>query len=255
MTPAASSGMNTPLHIHSRSGSADNLASLNGMASTAVRPDVLSSRLHNLTRTPHTPGSYFNRRGDGSGGNTPHVTFSSDSYSHPGTSSAPHQTAGYFDQMPHSSTSRSTPLSRHPSNEDVPNGGTSAITSGHQTPEHIDFSDLALNKVPSYGTAVRAPIRSRALNEPEPLPNYDMAISAPPSPTRTHSYPATRGVDMVRNRSSEPTTPYRDPHRRNASSSNLGHLGLNALPTRRSAGDDDDEQRRLHLLRARGRAH
>ncbi|KAL5347712.1 hypothetical protein ACLOAV_007121 [Pseudogymnoascus australis] len=250
MTPAASSGMNTPLYLHSRSGSAENLASLNGMASTAVRPDILSSRLHNLSIAPGTPGS-FRRRGDGSGGNTPRVTFSDDNLVHLGTSSAPHPPSGYFDQVPHphGTTSRSNPISRHPSDEDVRNGRTSAITSGHQTPEHIDYSDLSLNKVPSYATAVRAPIRSMTLNEPEPLPNYDMAISAPPSPTRTHSFPVTRTVNNhARNPSSEPVIPRLEPHRRNTSLSNLGRT---MMQNRRSIGDNDDAERRLQLLRAR----
>ncbi|KFY84612.1 hypothetical protein V500_09147 [Pseudogymnoascus sp. VKM F-4518 (FW-2643)] len=247
MTPAVSSGMNTPLYLHSRSGSADNLASLNGMASTAVRPDILSSRLHNLSIAPGTPGA-FRRRGDGSGGNTPHVTFSSDNLVHLGTSSAPHQPSGYFDQVPPGVASRSNPISRHPSDEDVRSGRTSAITSGHQTPEHIDYSELSLNKVPSYATAVRAPIRSMTLNEPEPLPNYDMAISAPPSPTRTHSFPVTRAInEQSRNINSEPATPTPEPHRRNTSLSNLGRT---MMQNRRSTGDDDAE-RRLQLLRAR----
>jgi hypothetical protein len=246
MTPAASSGMNTPHHLHSRSGSAENLAALNGMSSTAVRPDILSSRLHNLSMAPNTPGA-FRRRGDGSGGNTPHVPFSSDNLVHLGTSSAPHPQVGYFDQVP-GATSRSNPISRHPSDEDVRSGRHSAITSGHQTPEHIDYSDLALNKVPSYATAVRAPIRSMTLNEPEPLPNYDMAISAPPSPTRTHSFPVTRTVNNpARPIISEPPTPRPEPHRRNTSLSNLGR---SMMQHRRSTGDDDAE-RRLQLLRAR----
>lgn len=240
MTPSASSGMNTPFHLHSRSGSAENLAAMNGMSSTAVRPDILSSRLHNLSMAPGTPGA-FRRRGDGSGGNTPHVTFSSDNLVHLGASSVPHQAGGYFDQAPHGATSRSNPISRHPSDEDVRSGRTSAITSGHQTPEHIDYSELSLNKVPSYGTAVRAPIRNTTLNEPEPLPNYDMAISAPPSPTRTHSFPVTRTLN------SEPATPRPETHRRNTS---LSHLGRSVLPNRRSTIDDDAE-RRLQLLRAR----
>ncbi|KFY16717.1 hypothetical protein V492_01141 [Pseudogymnoascus sp. VKM F-4246] len=248
MTPSASSGMNTPLHLHSRSGSVENLASLNGIASTAVRPDILSSRLHNLSMAPNTPG-IFRRRGDGSGGNTPHVTFSSDNLVNMGTSSAPHQPSGYFDQVPHGATSRSNPISRHPSDEDVRSGRNSAMTSGHQTPEHIDYSELSLNKVPSYATAVRAPIRNTTLNEPEPLPNYDMAISAPPSPTRTHTFPVTRpSHDQSRNINSEPATPRPEPHRRNTS---LSHLGRSVLQGRRSTGDDDGE-RRLQLLRARG---
>lgn len=247
MTPSASSGMNTPLYIHSRSGSVENLASLNGIASTAIRPDVLSSRLHNLSIAPHTPGA-FRRRADGSGGNTPHVTFSSDNLAQLGASSAPHQPSGYFDQVPHGVASRSNPISRHPSDEDVRSGRTSAINSGYQTPEHIDYSELQLNKVPSYGTAVRAPIRSMTFNEPEPLPNYDMAMSAPPSPTRTHSFPVTRTVnEQPRNIISEPVTPRPEAHRRNTSLSNLGR---SVMHTRRSTGDDDAE-RRLQLLRAR----
>jgi hypothetical protein len=131
MTPSASSGMNTPFHLHSRSGSAENLAAMNGMSSTAVRPDILSSRLHNLSMAPGTPGA-FRRRGDGSGGNTPHVTFSSDNLVHLGASSVPHQAGGYFDQAPHGATSRSNPISRHPSDEDLCHNLRSPNTGAHR---------------------------------------------------------------------------------------------------------------------------
>lgn len=261
MTPAATSGMNTPFYSHSRSGSAENISALSGVASTAVRPDALSSRLQNLTMMQRNQSSYYGRRGNGSGGNTPRISLANDGHFHHTNSSIsmpgslPHQTNGYFDQVAHPSATRSNPLSRHPSNEEVPNGVTSAITSGQQTPEHIDFSELALNKVPSYSTAVRAPLRNMSYNALESLPNYDMAMSAPPSPTRAYTFPVVPGTYTSSHLSSEPNTPALDASQRNVSSSNLtGHFGRPSLVSRRSTGDDDAE-RRLHILRARERVH
>jgi hypothetical protein len=230
MTPSASSGMNTPFYTHSRSSSVDNLASLNGIASTAVRPDALSSRLQNLTRAQRGQSTYVGRRGNTSGGNTPRIPTSADALGHHSNSSIsmpsslPHQSGGYFDHVPHPAAPPSNPLSRHPSNEDLPNGIISGMTSGHQTPEHIDFSDLSLNKVPSYTTAVRAPLRNMSYNDLEALPNYNMAVSAPPSPTRRSTSLATPGGHPSRKlNSSEPATLALDASRQNTTVSNLRH--------------------------------
>jgi len=261
MTPSASSGMNTPFYSHSRSGSVDNLASLNGIASTGVRPDALSSRLQSLTRAQRVQGAYVGRRGHTSGASTPRVPMGVDAHGRQTSSSfsipSSYQSGDYFDHVPHPAAPRSNPLSRHPSNEEVPNGIISSMTSGHQTPEHIDFSDLSLNKVPSYTTAVRAPLRNMSYSDLEALPNYDMAVSAPPSPRRRSTILATPRASASNYSNSEPATqPTLNVSAQNTSFPNVGHLGFAALTGRRiGIGEDDDAERRLHLLRARGRAH
>jgi hypothetical protein len=114
------------------------------------------------------------------------------------------------------------------------------MTSGQHTPEHIDYSDLGdLTKVPSYSTAVKAPIRGMSYTDA--LPNYEAAISAPPSPERTFSNPVLA-----------PGAPGENGHRRNQVS-NLGFTPIGVPPPVHLV--EGDEQRRLHLLRSRGRAH
>lgn len=264
MTPSVSSGMNTPFYNHSRSGSVDNLASLNGIAaSTGIRPDALSIRLQSLTRAQRVQSAYVGRRGNTSGASTPRVPMGVDVHGRQTSSSfsipSSYQSNDYFDHVPHPAAPRSNPLSRHPSNEDVSNGIISSMTSGHQTPEHIDFSDLSLNKVPSYTTAVRAPLRNMSYSELEALPNYDMAVSAPPSPTRRSTMSGPQRASSVLNNhsNSEPATQAPlNVGTQNTSLPNVAHLGLAALTGRRiGTVEDDDAERRLHLLRARGRAH
>lgn len=178
MTPAPQSGMNTPFNGLSRAGSFENLASLGGIASSpttqngAFAPAALSSRLQNLNAGSRNSSFLRRHQGTGSGSNTPHPMPHNDSE------------GGYFDT--HNSANHGNPLSRRVSEEEEYN--VSTMTSGQHTPEHIDFSDLGdLSKVPSYSTAVRAPIRG--MNYSDALPNYDAAISAPPSPVRTFSSP------------------------------------------------------------------
>jgi hypothetical protein len=227
MTPAPQSGMNTPFGDLSRSGSSENVASLGDIANVpdgAVPPAALSSRLQNLNAGSRN-SSFLRRQAasvSGSGGNTPH--------------SVPHHDgAGYVEHGDHSAD-HSSPLSRRTSEED--NLNFSNMTSGQHTPEHIDYSDLGdLTKVPSYSTAVRAPIRG--LSYSEALPNYDTAISAPPSPERTFSSPATTIA----------TTPVENGvngHARNR----LANMGFTPIgPPQPAHLGDGDEPRRLHLLR------
>ncbi|KAE8453473.1 hypothetical protein EG329_010334 [Mollisiaceae sp. DMI_Dod_QoI] len=232
MTPAPQSGMNTPFYNQSRGGSHENLASLNEAAhpSGAVPPAALSTRLqnlnmgsrHNSLRRPHA----------GSGANTPQTT-----QGH--TDSEP----GYFDQQSHSAPN-SNPLSRRTSEED--DQGASNLTSGQHTPEHIDYSDLGdLTKVPSYRTAVKTPVRG--LSYGDALPNYETAVSAPPSPVRSFTSPNTPGSDGegVNGERRNPLsrmgfTPIHPPAPAHIVPPHLG---------------EGDERRRLHILQNRGRAH
>jgi len=169
-------------------------------------------------------------------------------------------TSGYFDQNPQGSTSNSNPLSRRTSEEDqvAQQGLNSGLTSGQHTPEHIDYSDLALNKVPSYTTAIRAPVRGMSYSDAEALPNYDAAISAPPSPVwgslTGATTPGANEPSSYGNGSSTPTTPVLEmSNGRTRPRNPLAGMGL--TPIAGSGSQDADAGRRLHLIQARGRAH
>ena len=228
MTPAPQSGMNTPYNALSRAGSSENLASLGGTAAPpngAVPPAALSSRLQNLNTGSHNNSFLRRQVGSGSGGNTPH--------------SAPHNDEGsYFDN--NHSSNHSNPLSRRTSEEEVHHA--SNLTSGQHTPEHVDHSDpgytASLSKVPSYSTAVKAPVRGMSYTDAGALPNYETATSMPPSPERTFSSPAA---------------PSENGYRRNPLSG-LGFTHIGAPPPVHLG--DGDERRRLHWLQSsRERAH
>jgi hypothetical protein len=222
MTPAPQSGMNTPFYTLSRAGSHENLHAISEASHTngAVPAAVLSSRLQNLSATSRN-SSFRRLQGNGSGTNTPQTH--------------PHVDGDYFDH--HSSNHsdpQSNPLSRRTSEEDY--RGNSQLTSGQHSPEHIDFSDLT--KVPSYGTAIKTPVRG--VSYTDSLPNYDAAVSAPPSPDRTYSTLATAGAE------------HSDPMRRNP----LSSMGFTPIhPPAPLHPGDMDERRRLHVLQSRGRAH
>jgi hypothetical protein len=158
MTPTPQSGMNTPFYNHSQTGSSDNIASLDEAVDPNgfITPAALSSRLQNLDSTFRRMHSTM-----GSGGSTPHPEASSPD--------GPYSTA------------RVTVISRRTSEDEEEHQALSNRTSAPHTPEHIDYSDLGdLSKVPSYSTAVRAPIPSAT--SPAGLPNYEAAVSTPPSP-------------------------------------------------------------------------
>lgn len=207
MTPGLQSGMSTPFYSQSRSGSAENLASLDGVANTAIPPSALTARLRNLD--PNNRNNSFVNRGlraqSGSGGNTPHPfpeadplqpfqhghgstaslsgMLSSHGGNTSGPSSLPRPQSGYFDHAPLSRHSPAGPLSRRTSEDNVNSHGfNSALTSGQHTPEHLDYSDLELNKVPSYTTAVKAPVRGMSYSDAGSLPDYETAVSRPASP-------------------------------------------------------------------------
>lgn len=232
MTPAPQSGMNTPFYSLSRAGSHENLASMAGGAAPhtngAVPAAVLSSRLRDLNFSSRS--NSFRRPAGHSGSNTPHPqpphTDNDGGYfghNHSGSHSQPH------------SEPNSNPLSRRTSED---GNHASQLTSGQHTPEHVDFTELGdLTKVPSYQTAIKAPVRGMSYSEL--LPDYQAAVSAPPSPEREFTHPTTPGTH----------TDYRG---RNPLAS-MGFTPIHAPPPVHST--DSDERRRLHILQNRGRAH
>jgi hypothetical protein len=230
LTPAPQSGMNTPFSNMSRNGSSENLASLNGAVhpNGAVAPSALESRLHNLNLNSGSRNSTFLRSHPrvASGSNTP--------VSHPQTD-AP----GYFENHPNPA---SNPLSRRTSEEENP---MSNLASGTHTPEHIDYSDLGdLTKVPSYSTAVKAP--ARGISYCDAVPNYEAAVSQPPSPARTFSSPTSPGLDSPTGGNSI--------HAASSARRSNNRLIQHPAPVHIANGDAD-ERRRLHFLRHRESAH
>jgi len=177
----APSGSATPFYAQSRSGSSENLQSLNGVADmhhslsmaaldeSHFAPAQLRSRLANL----QDQGSSRQIRAapvahhSPSGGNTP-------AYS--GSYFAAHfaQSQSGHASPPHQSPAHSVPESRRtsgdgeePHDDDVP---------------HMDDFDLGtLSRVPSYGAAVRTPGPFTPFTEGPP--SYMEATSRPPSPT------------------------------------------------------------------------
>ncbi|RDW75124.1 hypothetical protein BP6252_06266 [Coleophoma cylindrospora] len=236
MTPAPQSGMNTPFYSQSRAGSSENLASLDSVANStgAVPPAALTSRLQNLNISSRN--SSFLRRHPGSGSG--HAT--------PAEQHHDSRQSGYFDSH---SAPHSTPLSRRTSEEDENHhsGMVSGVTSGRHSPEHDEFLTLAeLSKVPSYTTAVKTPLKRNASYVDTSLPNYEAALSAPPSPVRTYSSPVTPGAESS---GSDATV---NGARRNPMA-NMGFTPIHPPPAAHIG--DEDERRRLQLIRNRERAH
>ncbi|KAI9742999.1 MAG: hypothetical protein M1818_003294 [Claussenomyces sp. TS43310] len=270
MTPAPQSGMATPFYSQSQSGSHENLGALSSMdhvASSAVRPEALSHRLQNLASNSRHSSLHHRATTTGSGGNTPlgHPQ-GEDSLHHGFTStssiqilSSPNQ-AGYFDHNTrhHSNSApESSQLSRRTSEEDE--NHTSTLSGAH-TPEHIDYS-LELNKVPSYSTAVRTPLRGMAHADLEALPNYDTAVSRPVTPVRVDGFPSSpRGGLPGHLRGSESGGLGNTHELMTSSNQRAQTVGSGMTPLHPDIGryhgsPDTDAFRRLRLMQARGQAH
>lgn len=230
MTPAPQSGMNTPFYTQSRHGSSENLAALNGAAhpAGAVPPADLSNMLLNISRNR----SFLGRHpGNGTGNTTPHHQ--------PRESDGGYFGANAINGSNGNSGQQSNPLSRRTSEEDDHRATVSNMTSGQQTPEHIehDFSDLGdLTKVPSYATAIKTPVRGMSYTDS--VPNY--------------SPPTAGGLSTPHVRStSNGGTP--NVERRNPLA-DFGFTPIHApqAPPAAHTGDTD-EGRRLHILQHRDR--
>ncbi|KAF1999248.1 carbon catabolite repression protein cred [Amniculicola lignicola CBS 123094] len=169
MTPGGNrsmgnSGANTPFSGHSRSGSAEDLASLDAIAHTnggGASAAALQHRLHNLSISQNSRGRYQPTR---------HQSYhsSGDTTPHNGADEQPHPppARGYF-------------------------AGAEV-----QSPE---YDMEALSRIPSYNTAVRTPARTPVY---EDLPTYEIATSRPSSPNRTprsgsHTPSPTRSLDTL----------------------------------------------------------
>lgn len=246
----APSGSSTPFYAQSRSGSAENLQSLNGVVDLPAQghfaPNLLTSRLANLqdqgsSRSHRMPMS----RHSPSGGTTPHNGMDIPHRA------APHQqangshqqsTGSYFHVLPpsghssppHQSPSHSVPESRRTSDEqDVP----------EEHDVHSNDYDMGyLSRVPSYGAAVRTPgPMTPFLDGP---PSYMEATSRPPSPVgiqRPSAAHVRSGVSTPSSQTSQHTV-------REGGLAPLTAAGDVHLHAPHAQSDDP----RLRMLRARG---
>jgi len=235
------SGINSPLHGHSRTPSTENLAAV--FHGTAISPALLTSRLQSMSLEQRHRNSSWNSNLSAAGGMSRHST-------PPG----------------------SAPLTRHPSAEHH--------TPGSATPEHLEFPEIAeLSKVPSYQTAIRTPARLTSSSDCAP-PDYQTAVSTPASP-QLHTAvtsPITDPLDPIAEAEVRPTptqstaqTPVaceqqqqeqqpplsRSPSAESRMTQTVSHRRQLSLPFRFPTllhlSGDGDESRRLHLLQARER--
>ncbi|KAI0010405.1 hypothetical protein F4779DRAFT_578165 [Xylariaceae sp. FL0662B] len=229
LTPPAHSGLNSPFYAQSRAGSSENVVST--AHTITVTPAALSSRLQDVSleeshRNLHTSNV------SGSGATTPLNAI------HDGEHTA-------------DSSLHSMELSRQPSEEEH------SHPAGHHTPpEHREFPDIEqLSKVPSYTTATRAPLpRTPSYTGSIALPDYQAAMSAPASPTRTVlsdpmatiSERSRTDVDTTSNNRSRSTSRARQNNRHSM------HLigGFSFFPGHAAASTADDE-RRLRVVQGR----
>lgn len=194
MTPAGgASGRGTPFQSRSRSVSAENLASMDGVASSDFGASVLQSRLSNLnvagSNRVARDRSQLSTSGDGTEIGSLEIARMDDA----GTPQESLPRGGYFGQpvgnVNGHSPNASLPVSRRVSEEDE-------VTSGPVTPQHIEYSAESLAKVPSYTTALQS--NPRALVD-DGLPTYQSATrtprTSPPMPqplSQVHIHQATR---------------------------------------------------------------
>ncbi|OHE97992.1 arrestin [Colletotrichum orchidophilum] len=220
-TPAIQSGFSSPFYAQSRAGSSENLASLAMMNGHGVAPAALSHRLQNVSLDPTNRNTSFN------------------------SLNAITEDVAVPTSVPtgENSQSHSRALTRHNSAEEHLN----SHSSGRNSPEHLDFSDMAtLSKVPSYTTAVKTPLRRGPSSDA--LPDYFSAMSAPNTPPASE-VPVADPLGMIPEHTgagSEPTTPggsHRSWHRPQSMS--------NLLQAVQGGGED----RRLHLIQGRERVY
>lgn len=236
MTPGIQSGFASPFYSQSRAGSSENLAAL---ANGAVTPAALSSRLQNVSLDP-------------SHRNTSFTSVGSHSHSHSG-SATPYLHLGDGDHTADSSQPHSRELSRQTSAEDHSGG-----VSGHSTPpEHVDNLDLEqLSKVPSYTTATRAPLpRTQSYTGSLALPDYNTALSAPTSPSRTPFHELHDPLATITEGSQAGTTttePGTRSHSRSSSHLRRNHSSLGFSFLHRSTPGDSHGERHLRMTQQRG---
>ncbi|KAI1196976.1 arrestin [Nemania serpens] len=225
ITPGLQSGPGTPFYCQSRAGSSEHLT---GIAhGPVITPAALSSRLQSVSLDESRSGRFHSPRDYGSGTMTPHHIRDSEHFSD-------------------SSTAQSPQLSRRTSEEEHPQ------RSGHGTPPgHYEFPSMEqLSKVPSYTTATKMHIpRTLSFTQSPLLPDYDTAMSAPGSPTRTPTDPMETIAESPA--MTLPDSGFVRPRSSSHSSVRRNHVhGFSFWPSHAAVGGNDGE-RRLRLLQHR----
>ncbi|KAK0617199.1 hypothetical protein B0T14DRAFT_434322 [Immersiella caudata] len=227
-TPAPQSGVNSPTYGHSRAGSSENLAA---MMNLTITPAALSSRLQSVSLEESNRNNSWNS-----------LNAATSSYGGRSSGGTPYH---LVDSAP-SSAPPSAPLTRQNSDEQ---------SSSSDSADHLDLQEIC--KVPSYQTAVKAPIKPLTSVPGFSLPDYQTATSAPPSapgsPNADHSAidPMTRvtfAVPPVVASAPSVQEPTPSPRRRSVLSGRRRQFSL-------SHGwlHGDDEHRRLHIIQSRER--
>ena len=181
VTPMNASGMSTPFYTQSGAVSEENLGSSDTPTSDDLSASVLHHRLNNIQNTSsrrqaldHTHSSNSHTPVWGS----PEVGTGNDHNPH--RHSSGRHVVFANPQGSETRRSSSNPLSRRGSEED--HG-----SSGAQIPQYLESNTSDLSRVPSYGTALKTPLRR---NLSADLPNYQTATSQPPSPQPVVSQPS-----------------------------------------------------------------
>lgn len=187
VTPGGASGINTPFNLHSRNASMEDV-SMNNTAEAEISANVLQNRLYNIqdhgssrhardrsaTVVPGSlPGEPTDEESSVRHNSVPHIDTSSNSA---GSTHRP---------------SPSHPLSRRTSDDDAT--PTAPPQTLRPEAQHIEMNDMnEIFRLPSYGRAVRTPVRTSANEGP---PTYQAAVTSssalphpPPSaPVQAHT--------------------------------------------------------------------
>lgn len=175
---AMSSGTTTPFYAQSRSGSDEDITSLNAVAhhsgSGGASAIALQRRLQNL--------------------NTNTSASLSDNTQRFATASTPHST--------HHSSGESTPAhaAHDPAYFDLPTAHMPISSSASASASMTPYDMAALTRTPSYNTAVRTPVYGSPVAVDTALPSYELATSRPSSPrgTRGNTPPSpTHSLDTL----------------------------------------------------------
>ena len=171
VTPAGgASGINTPFDLHSRNASMEDLSSLGTAAEAEFSANVLQNRLYNIQG--HGSSRYARDRS----ATVVPGPLSSDAMNEDSSvrqNSAPHAEFLSSSAECNNRHSPSHSLSPRTSDEDA-----TPLASRSLRPEaqHIEVNDMnEIFKLPSYGRAVRTPVRTPANEGP---PTYQAAVSS-----------------------------------------------------------------------------
>lgn len=158
-TPGIQSGVSSPFYAQSRTGSAENLASITHPAPFA--PAALSSRLADVSLDPSQRNASYNTIHSATG----------------------HISPGHHPTATRVGGTRSDPASANLTRSNSEEDQSPRDSGEHREHVHLDPEEFAeLNRVPSYATAVRAPLKNRTRPVSGLVPDYQTALSAPRTP-------------------------------------------------------------------------